>query len=73
MPAWTRLSLGSAGWEGMGVQTNVAPGQDVADGRDRGVRILLVWGVRFTGECLAELLECVIPEMPVDEKIGHRL
>jgi len=41
----------------MAVETNVAPGQDVADGRDRGLRILLVWGVRFTGECLVDILE----------------
>ena len=37
--------------------TNVALGQDVADARDRGLRILLVWGVRFTGECLVDILE----------------
>ena len=36
----------------------VAPDQAVVAGRGgRGLRILLVWGVRFTGECLVELLE----------------
>ena len=37
---------------------NVVPDQAVVSSRAcRGMRILLVWGVRFTGECLAELLE----------------
>lgn len=37
---------------------NVAPEPTVADIRGgRGLRILLVWGVRFTRECLAEILE----------------
>ena len=36
----------------------VAPDQAVSSGRGgRGLRILLVWGVRFTGECLVEILE----------------
>src|SRR5437762_9786203 len=40
------------------VEANVAPDQAVVSSRAcRGMRILLVWGVRFTGECLAELLE----------------
>jgi two-component system nitrate/nitrite response regulator NarL len=40
------------------VEANVAPDQAVVSSRaGRGTRILLVWGVRFTGECLAELLE----------------
>jgi len=40
------------------VEVNVAPDQAVVSSRAaRGIRILLVWGVRFTGECLAELLE----------------
>jgi len=40
------------------VEANVAPDQAVVAGRGgRGLRILLVWGVRFTGECLVELLE----------------
>jgi DNA-binding NarL/FixJ family response regulator len=40
------------------VEANVAPDQAVVSSRAaRGIRILLVWGVRFTGECLAELLE----------------
>jgi two-component system nitrate/nitrite response regulator NarL len=40
------------------VEANVAPDQAVVSTRAaRGIRILLVWGVRFTGECLAELLE----------------
>jgi DNA-binding NarL/FixJ family response regulator len=37
---------------------NVAPDEAVAFSRGgRAVRILLVWGVRFTRECLAEILE----------------
>ena len=40
------------------MEANVAPDQAVVPSRaGRGIRILLVWGVRFTGECLAELLE----------------
>ena len=40
------------------MEANVAPDQAVVSSRaGRGTRILLVWGVRFTGECLAELLE----------------
>ena len=40
------------------MEANVAPDRAVASGRGgRGLRILLVWGVRFTGECLVELLE----------------
>ena len=42
----------------MGVGANGAPDQAVVASRaGRVIRILLVWGVRFTGECLAELLE----------------
>lgn len=40
------------------MEANVAPDQAVSSGRGgRGLRILLVWGVRFTGECLVEILE----------------
>ena len=40
------------------MEANVAPDRGVVSSRAaRGIRILLVWGVRFTGECLAELLE----------------
>lgn len=40
------------------MEANVAPDQGVAASRGgRGLRIMLVWGVRFTGECLAEMLE----------------
>ena len=40
------------------MEANVAPDQAVAASRSgRLVRIVLVWGVRFTGECLAEVLE----------------
>src|SRR5689334_11251742 len=42
---------------GMAVGTNGAPGQVVADAGNRRVRILVVWGVRFTGECLVDILE----------------
>ncbi len=42
----------------MAVEANVAPDQGVAASRGgRGLSIMLVWGVRFTGECLAEMLE----------------
>src|SRR5215470_7107644 len=42
----------------MAVDANVAPHQAVPSGRGgRGVRVMLVWGVRFTGECLVQLLE----------------
>src|SRR6202040_31330 len=42
----------------MVVEANVAPDQAVVSSRPgRGILLLLVWGVRFTGECLAELLE----------------
>jgi two-component system, NarL family, nitrate/nitrite response regulator NarL len=40
------------------VDANVTPDEAVAFSRGgRTVRILLVWGVRFTRECLAEILE----------------
>ena len=39
------------------MEANVAPDRAVDPSRGgRGLRILLVWGVRFTGECLVELL-----------------
>src|SRR5437868_8994110 len=42
----------------MVVEANVAADQAVVSSRaGRGIRILLVWGVRFTGECLAKVLE----------------
>src|SRR5262245_18521057 len=47
-----------AGREELAVESIVAPDQAVSLGRGgRGLRILLVWGVRFTGECLVEILE----------------
>jgi two-component system nitrate/nitrite response regulator NarL len=43
---------------GNAVEANVTPDEALAFGRSgRTVRILLVWGVRFTRECLAEILE----------------
>jgi two-component system nitrate/nitrite response regulator NarL len=40
------------------VEASVAPDQAAAYSRgSRAVRIMLVWGVRFTRECLAEILE----------------
>ena len=39
------------------MEANVAPDQAVGNSGGRGVRILLVWGVRFTGECLVDILE----------------
>jgi len=40
------------------VEANVGPDQAIAASRGaRVLRIVLVWGVRFTGECLAEVLE----------------
>ncbi len=40
------------------MDANVTPDEAVAFSRSgRAVRILLVWGVRFTRECLAEILE----------------
>ena len=40
------------------MEANVAPDQAVAAScGGRVLRILLVWGVRFTGECLAKVLE----------------
>ena len=40
------------------MDANVTPDQAVAASRGgRALRILLVWGVRFTRECLAEILE----------------
>jgi two-component system nitrate/nitrite response regulator NarL len=40
------------------VEASAAPDQTMSIGHGgRGLRILLVWGVRFIGECLVELLE----------------
>ena len=40
------------------MEANVGPDQAIAASRGaRVLRIVLVWGVRFTGECLAEVLE----------------
>ena len=40
------------------MEANVTPDEAIAFSRSgRNVRILLVWGVRFTRECLAEILE----------------
>jgi DNA-binding NarL/FixJ family response regulator len=40
------------------VEANLALDQAAVSSRaGRAIRILLVWGVRFTGECLSELLE----------------
>ena len=57
-PARRGLPCGSAGGEEGAVDANVTPDQAVAASRGgRALRILLVWGVRFTRECLAEILE----------------
>jgi len=55
-PGGPRVELRDGrGWT---VGANVVSDQAVVSSRaGRGMRILLVWGVRFTGECLAELLE----------------
>src|SRR5205807_51096 len=48
----------NCGTGGMSVDANVASDQAVAYIRGgRAIRIMLVWGVRFTSECLAEILE----------------
>ena len=40
------------------MEANVGPDQAIAASRGaRVLRIVLVWGVRFTGECLTEVLE----------------
>jgi two-component system nitrate/nitrite response regulator NarL len=40
------------------VEANVAPGGTVAQSRgDRNLRVVIVWGVRFLGESLTEVLE----------------
>src|SRR5438046_8076707 len=47
-----------AGREEWAVEANVGPDQAIAASRGaRVLRIVLVWGVHFTGECLAEVLE----------------
>jgi two-component system, NarL family, nitrate/nitrite response regulator NarL len=57
-PARSGLPYDSAGWEGFAVEANVAPHQAVAQLRGgRGLRIVIVWGVRFLVEGLAEILE----------------
>ena len=55
-PGGPRVELRDGrGWT---VGANVVSDQAVVSSRaGRGMRILLVWGVRFTGECLAKLLE----------------
>lgn len=45
------------GMGGTAVDAYVTPGQDVGSvGGGRTLRLMLVWGVRFTAECLAEIL-----------------
>ena len=46
------------GTGGLAVEADLAPDQTAPVGRSgRGLRVMLVWGVRFTAESLAEMLE----------------
>ena len=57
-PSPVRALAQFCGTGGMAVEAHVAPNQAVADSRGgRVLRVLLVWGVRFTGECLVDILE----------------
>jgi DNA-binding NarL/FixJ family response regulator len=57
-PSPARALAQSCGTGGTAVEAHVAPNQAVAASRGgRVIRVLLVWGVRFTGECLVDILE----------------